>query len=240
MTSHAPRNARTSDPLALPALTLVPLPTVVPQGALVRVTTPLATPLLTGLFGAQALLALQVIAGLAPGGTEAVGGATALRAADVPVGEGAGWILAPFVRAPGAGNRSRFSDGTYGVWYGADSLATAQAEVGFHLGQWLATTQAAPDHLERSVVEALADPARPVVDLRTADPARSTLLNPSDYTAGQAFGAACRRADFWGVLWPSVRGAGLCAGLFRPRALREARLLHTCHAVWDGQRVTWT
>lgn len=226
---------------ALPStLTVIPLNAALQKGVLFRVTTPPAAPLLVGLFGEQALLALQLVAALNPSANPAVGGAGLVRADELPQGEGAGWILAPFVRAPGLGNASRFSDGTYGVWYGSSSLATAKAEVGHHLARWLARSQATPDRLERSVVMALGDPAYPLVDLRAPRAAPRHVLHPSEYTASRAFGAVCRRADFWGVLWPSVRAEGISAGLFRPRALQVAHLLSTCHAVWDGARITWT
>ncbi|MEO7361347.1 MAG: RES family NAD+ phosphorylase, partial [Gemmatimonadaceae bacterium] len=136
-------------PSSLSALTVIPINAALAKGVLFRVTTPPIAPLLAGLFGEQALLALQLVAGLNPSGNPDVDGAGLVRADELPQGAGAGWILSPFVRSPGPGNRSRFSDGTYGVWYGADSLATAQAEVGYHLARWLAKTQATPDRLER-------------------------------------------------------------------------------------------
>ncbi len=224
----------------LPGLTVIPLPAALRKGVLFRVTTPPAAPLLVGLFGEQAMLALQLVAGLNPSGNPAVGGVGLVRADELPQGEGAGWILAPFVRAPGPGNASRFSNGNYGVWYGAGSLATAQAEVGHHLARWLAKSQATPDRFERSVVIALGDPAHPLADLRAPGAAPRHVLHPIDYTAAQAFGGACRRADFWGLLWPSVWGDGVAAGLFRPRALQGAHPISTCHAAWDGERITWT
>jgi hypothetical protein len=223
----------------LPALSVRPLADVVKRGVIVRITTPPAAPLLAGLFGAQALLAAQLLTELEPALQSAMGGIGMLSAADLPRGEDTGWILAPFVRAPGPGNASRFSDGRYGVWYGADSQATAQAEVGYHLIRWLAQTKAAPDRLERSVVLALADRQCPLVDLRPPHAADPRVLDPMDYRVAQAFGAQCRHADFWGILWPSVRAPGISVGLLRPRALAQAGPYGTCHALWDGQQVTW-
>ena len=223
----------------LPALTLTPLHHLLPDGSLVRVTMAPAPMLLTGLFGDQAWLALQLVAGLNPTAKPNPGGMGLVRESELPRGEGAGWILAPFVRAPGPGNRSRFSDGSHGVWYGADSLPTAPAEVGYHLARWLAKSEAAPDRLERSVVIAHADRDCRLVDLRSAEGVPRDVLHPAHYVASQPCGAACRRADFSGLLWPSDRAEGLSAGLFRPRALRQAQQQTTCHAIRDGMRVTW-
>ena len=224
---------------SLPALTLTPLHHVLPDGSLVRVTTAPAPMLLNGLFGDQAWLALQLVAGLNPTANPSLGGVGLVRESELPRGEGAGWILAPFVRTPGPGNGSRFSDGAHGVWYGANTLPTAQAEVGYHPARWLATSEAAPDRLECSVVIAHADRGCPLVDLRSAEGLPRDVLHPGHYVTSQPFGAACRRTDFWGLLWPSVRAEGLSAGSFRPRALRQAQQLSTCHAIWDGMRVTW-
>ena len=239
MTGGAPPAATAGPTESLPALTLTPLQLVVPEGMLYRVTMPAAAALLNGLFGAQAWLALQLLVALNPSAYTGVGGVGLVRSSEVPTGDGAGWILAPFVRAPGLDNGSRFSDGSYGVWYGADSVPTAQAEVGYHLARWLAKTQATPDRLERSVVVAYADPARPLIDLRAPGAAPRDVLHPDHYAAARAFGATCRRADFWGLLWPSVRAEGVSAGIFRPRALQQAHAMRTCHATWDGARVTW-
>ena len=48
-----------------------------------------------------------------------------------------------------------------------------------------------------------------------------------------------RAAGSWGVVYHSVRHAGgLCAGLFRPRALKAVREAAHIALHWDGQRIS--
>lgn len=215
--------------------------TALPDRVAVRlVAAPPAAPLLTALYGADALLALRVLAATDPVLTRALGGVHLVHPADWPTGPGAGWIAAPFVRAPGPDTASRFSDGRYGVWYGADRVQTAQAEVGHHLAAYLAKTGAAPDALPRRVLHATASPVLPVVDLRPLGAAPPGVLAPSTYGASQAFGAHCRRADQWGLVWPSVRRPeGTCLGVLRPPLLTGCAEVASCTADWDGHILTW-
>jgi hypothetical protein len=126
------------------------------------------------------------------------------------------------------------------VWYGAESLATAQAEMGHHLGAYLARTRAVPDTLPRTVLHATPDPMRSVIDLRPPAPVPAGVLAAASYAVSQPFGAACRAAEHWGIVWPSVRRAsGTCVAVFRPPLLRACRVAGRCHAHWDGNVLTW-
>ena len=60
-------------------------------------------------------------------------------------GPGASWVMAPFTHVNP--NGSRFSDGSYGVYYAARELPTAIAETVFHMGRFYAAT-ADPPHAE--------------------------------------------------------------------------------------------
>ncbi len=224
-------------PLALATLTSA----VLPAGTLTRiVATPPPRQLLSTLYGADAPAALAVLAATDAVLNRSLGGVHLVQPADWPVCPGAGWILAPFVRAPAGANASRFTDGSYGVWYGAESVATAQAEVGHHLARMLADTVAAPGTLPRTATEATPDPTLPVVDLRPPNPAPADVLDAASYAASQPFGAHCRRAQHWGLLWPSVRRpGGTCVGVLRPPLLVGAREAGTCAAEWDGARLRW-
>ena len=91
---------------------------------------------------------------------------------------------------------------------------------------------------------------RPAADHRDAATRRCTtcarlrkrepqLYDPVHYGAAQALGRQLREAGSWGVLYHSVRHAGgLCAGVFRPRALTSVR--ETAHIAlhWDGARIS--
>jgi hypothetical protein len=196
--------------------------------------------LLHALYGPDARAALAAMAATDATLNRALGGVHLVQPADWPVGPGAAWILAPFVRQPGATQASRFSDGSYGVWYGASDQATAKAEVGHHLAAYLSRTRALPDRLPRQLVTAVASPERPVVDLRVPQQVPEGVLLADSHLASRRFGAECRVAQQWGIVWPSVRRAeGLCVGALRPPLLASAAVAGQCTAVWDGVRVGW-
>jgi hypothetical protein len=196
--------------------------------------------LLDTLYGADAQVALAALVATDPVLQRELGGVHLVQPADWPTSPGAGWILAPFVRAPGRDTASRFSDGSYGLWYGSESLHTARAELGHHLADYLARTAAVPDELPRTVLRAIPDPSRPVVDLRPPAAAPAGVLDASSYAASQPFGAACRRADQWGIVWPSVRRrGGTCVGVLRPPLLASCSAHGTSRAVWNGRTLTW-
>jgi hypothetical protein len=212
---------------------------VLPGGAAVRLVAarpPLA--LLSSLYGARAQVALRALAATDPALRRTLGGVHLVQPSDWPTGPGAGFIVAPFVRAPHPGLATRFSDGSYGLWYGAEHVATAQAEVGHHLEGFLRRTRATADRLPRTILHATPDVTLPVVDLRPPAPVPPGVLDPTDYAASRAFGAACRRAQQWGIVWPSVRRAGgTCVGVLRPPLLAACREVGGCVAEWDGARL---
>jgi hypothetical protein len=133
---------------------------------------------------------------------------------------------------------SRFSDGSYGVYYAARALETAIAEVGHHRAVFLARTAEPPIDVDLRLLTATLDAE--LHDLTTLQgAARARVLDPDHYGASQALGRRLRAAASWGAHFPSVRQpGGLCVGVFRPRALRNARTGGHYALHWDGTRVT--
>jgi len=150
-------------------------------------------------------------------------------------GPGSTPIMAAFTHLNPEG--SRFSDGSYGVYYAAQDLDTAVAEVSHHRAVFLARTAEPPIDIDLRLITA---PLRSKLhDLRGLRRGTAALFDPSDYRAGQALGRRLRDAGSWGVLYPSVRRrGGLCAGLFRPRALQPAKESLHIALHWDGRRIT--
>ena len=130
------------------------------------------------------------------------------------LGPGSGPIMASFTHLNPSG--SRFSDGSYGVFYAARDRATAIAETCHHHGNFLAATHQAAMHLPMRLYRVDVD---------------ATL----HYGASQALGRALRDAGSWGVAYRSVRHAGgQCVGLFKPKAARQC--VHAAYLLyaWDG------
>lgn len=145
-------------------------------------------------------------------------------------GPGSGPIMASFTHLNPLG--SRFSNGTFGVFYAAGDRATAIEETKHHHALFLAATKQGPMHLPMRLYTVQIDAQ--LHDIR-GNPAFAALHDPSSYAASQAAGAALRNAGSAGIAYDSVRRAGgQCAGLFKPRGAREC--VHAAHLLyaWDG------
>lgn len=158
----------------------------------------------------------------------------------VPPGErisGAGStpIMAAFTHLNPEG--SRFSDGSYGVYYAAQDLDTAIAEVSHHRALFLARTREPAIDIDLRLITAPLE-AR-LHDLRGLRRSAPQLYDPVHYGAAQALGQQLRAAGSWGVVYHSVRQrGGQCAGVFRPKALKPVREAAHIALHWDGQRIT--
>jgi hypothetical protein len=109
---------------------------------------------------------------------------------------------------------SRFSDGTFGVFYAARAEATAIRETVFHRERFLAATAQPPQQVTvRCYVSSV---LRPLHDIRVGhhglhDP------DPATYPVSAAFARALRLANSEGVSYRSVRHAGgECVAVFWP------------------------
>ena len=150
-------------------------------------------------------------------------------------GAGSTPVMAAFTHLNPDG--SRFSDGSYGVYYAAQTLDTAIAEVSHHRAVFLARTEEASIDVDLRLIAAPVD--ADLHDLRELGPPGAGLFDPQFYAKPQALGRRLREAGSAGVLYPSVRHAGgFCVGIFRPRALGRARVGAHIALHWDGQRIT--
>lgn len=162
--------------------------------------------------------------------------------ADRVSGPGASLIMAAFVHLNPEG--SRFSDGSYGVYYAADSLPTAIAEVGHHRAIFLART-AEPEididlrWIKADLHAAVHDLRSPVESGGAPDPRWRAVHDPDDYAAGQSLGRSLRAGGAAAIAYDSVRApGGHCVAVFVPRVLSNARQAgHLC-LHWDGRRIS--
>lgn len=123
--------------------------------------------------------------------------------------------------------RTRFSSGTFGVWYGASSLETSVRETVHHFrSDTLASSVAAeskrPIIQERRVHLIRCNAL--LVDLRALTRKEPRLLHPDDYSACQLLGAELKNAGMPGVLTYSVRHAkSEIVAVFTPAVLADPR-----------------
>lgn len=154
---------------------------------------------------------------------------------DRVTGPGASYVMASFTNLNPKG--SRFSDGTFGVYYAASALETAIAETIFHFESF-ARDSGDPIRGEemRVLVGVIAADFEDVFVL--PEEQRLPILAADTYGESQAYAKRLRAGGADGVVYPSVRApGGECAGAFRPRAVglpqQERRLKYR----WNGSRV---
>jgi hypothetical protein len=127
---------------------------------------------------------------------------------------------------------SRFSDGTFGVWYCGDRVEVAVAETAHHFQRFMAATR-----------EPAADADFRLLTCMVAgqvDPAPASCLAPDDWAPGQVFGRETRAAGLDGIIYRSVRyPLGDALALFWPDCLtlpiaQPAQYRYR----WNGARMT--
>jgi hypothetical protein len=150
-------------------------------------------------------------------------------------GPNASWVMASFTHINPRG--SRFSYGTWGVYYAANRIETAIAETVYHFGQFAGDARDPPRREDMRVqVAAIANMFHDVETLPRAK--RAAVLDPDSYDASRALARTLREAGSNGLSYPSVRDAdGRCIAAFWPDVvgipIQERHLQYE----WDGEKV---
>ena len=140
-------------------------------------------------------------------------------------------VMAPFVHLNPMG--SRFSDGSYGVYYAAEHLDTAIRETVYHLERRLRAGRAAPDDMDQRVY--VGEIAGDFIDLTGNPEAAAPLMDPDDYGRSQPFGAEVRARGDDGIVFESVRHPGHRAlAVFVPPRITPPMQERHLRYDWDG------
>lgn len=149
-------------------------------------------------------------------------------------GPGTTPVMAAFTHIGGEG--TRFSNGSYGVYYAAFDLNTAIAETVYHREKFMARTHEPP--IDLTMRGYVADLDAELHDVRGQMAVMPEIYHHSDYAAAQALGAQIKRDGAWGIAYDSIRQAGgQCVGVFRPKALSNCRQTKHLAYSWDGGRI---
>ena len=163
-----------------------------------------------------------------------VGDITLVPAAERVSGPGASAIMAAFTHLNPEG--SRFTDGTYGIFYCTPNLETAIAETRYHRERFMRATNQEPQHLDMRVY--LADLKAALHDIRGQQAQYPQVYHPEQYSAGQALARQLRTKGSNGIVYSSVRHQrGECAAVLRPKVLSNCRQERHLAYVWDGGRI---
>ena len=157
-------------------------------------------------------------------------------------GPGTTPVMAAFTHLNPEG--SRFSDGSYGVYYAAHSLQTSLAEVSFHRAVFLRRTAETAIDLDLRLITASVEAE--LHDLGSASLALSSTspfavaLEPDDYGPPQRLGRALRDAGSWGHPLPeasAIEAANASASSGRaPFGARRRRRTSRCTGTAGASR----
>ena len=166
---------------------------------------------------------------------EEVGDISLVPPARRVAGAGASYVMASFTHVNPKG--SRFSDGSYGVYYCGESFETALSETIFHFEQF-ARDSSDPTRSEDMRV-LLGSLSHEFHDVSTVSKQRlAAIMDPNSYAISQPFGHELRENGSDGVFYPSVRRAGgECVGAFWPDAVGLPHQERHIRYHWDGARV---
>ena len=126
---------------------------------------------------------------------------------------------------------SRFDGPERGAWYAARSVKTSQAEVAYHQTVALAEIGRFADEIAYD--EYLADFAGEFHDL-VKSPEFNAALAPDSYKASQRLAGDLLEKGSLGIVYPSVRAAGVCLVCFRPALVTHVRKGRTYSFRWAG------
>lgn len=147
-------------------------------------------------------------------------------------GEGSGPIMAAFTHLNPLG--SRFSDGSYGVFYAARDKLTAIAETQYHQANFLRATAEPPMQLQMRVYHV--EVSGRLHDLRMLDRS-DPIYHPDSYAASQSVGRQLRMQGSNGISYASVRlQERECVAVFRTAAVSNCRHASQMLYQWDGAR----
>lgn len=147
-------------------------------------------------------------------------------------GSGSSWVMGPFVHCSKQ-YPSRFSDGSYGIFYAGNSEQVALAETIHHHAAFMLNASAASCWTSgfRILVGSI---DRDLHDVDAVLGAR----DPDDYRLSQRAGKALRDAGSDGLTWISARSPeGRCIGVFWPDVISIPILSASYSYHWDGARV---
>ncbi|MFW2373161.1 MAG: RES family NAD+ phosphorylase [Gammaproteobacteria bacterium] len=147
-------------------------------------------------------------------------------------GPGSTPLMAAFTHS---GCDSRFSDGSFGIYYAANSQETAIAETRYHRAKFLNDTNEDAGEIDMRVY--IGEVVRPMHDIRSS--VYDFLHHPDDYKPSQAFGLELKQLHSWGLVYRSVRRTeGLCIAALRAPAISIPRQGPHLSYYWDGKTIS--
>lgn len=162
-----------------------------------------------------------------------LGDLTLIPTEEIPFGiTGASYATAPFTHVNPDG--SRFSDGSFGILYLADSAETAIAETRYHQEKYFRNVEGL--HYDTVDMRCLKVKfSAELIDAVSID----AIHAPNDYTTSRIFGAKVKKSGEAGLQYRSVRHEGAtCWALMSPSPVESAVQTQHFEFVFDGEGIS--
>lgn len=151
-------------------------------------------------------------------------------------GPGASWVMAAFTHVS-PDRPSRFSDGSYGVYYAGKELETALHEHTHHMSRFYADAGMETEWISE-VRQLVGTIDAELIDLR--GPGFEDMLDPDSYQRSQEFASKQRAANANGIVYPSVRHVGgECVAVFFPDVVTPPVQGDHFRYYWNGRTVSY-
>lgn len=148
-------------------------------------------------------------------------------------GAGAGWVISAFTHVSKA-RPTRFTDGSYGVYYCSKDFETALYETVFHQSIFLSATKQEAGWIT-VMRELIAKIDNEFHDIR--DNGYQDELNPDNYEKSHMLAKNLRSANSNGIVFPSVRKQeGECLAAFWPDVVSIPTQGSHWQYHWDGKK----
>jgi len=166
---------------------------------------------------------------------EEIGQISLVAPEDRIYGNGTGAIMAAFTYVNEEG--SRFSDGSFGIYYAGMDSETAIRETVYHSQLFMSYTSEPAQEIDMREYVATVD--ADLRDIRGMQSAMPDVYDPNSSAATRAFGVPLRFAGENGIAYSSVRNPnGECVAVFKPPALSRCTQSKHYAYVWDGREIT--
>lgn len=152
---------------------------------------------------------------------------------EIPFGiKGVNYVTAPFTHITPDG--SRFSDGSFGILYLADTPETAISETRYHQEKYFRQVNGLHyDTIDMRCLKVVFS-AELINGVSIVD-----IHSPQDYSASRTFGAQVKKSKAAGIQYRSVRNEGaICWGLMSPIYVESAVQTQHFEFVFDGQSIS--
>lgn len=148
---------------------------------------------------------------------------------------GCNYALGPFVHLNPTG--SRFSNGSYGVFYAAEDVQTAVAETRHHQERYFSGVVGLKfDRLTMRCLKVQFTAS--LSDIRGDEFSGDECYDKENYSTAQTLGASLKNMGKEGIAYLSVRLAHkTCFALFSPKLILD--VIQTAHFeyIWDGEKI---